>query len=43
MATSRPFAYNPSPNPPIDGTLQVGDIAVGVDPSLDYYGGVGGV
>lgn len=43
MATSRPFAYNPSPNPPIAGTLQVGDIAVGVDPSLDYYGGVGGV
>jgi hypothetical protein len=43
MSTSRPFAYNPSPNPPIDGTNQVGDIAIGVDPNLDYFGGAGGV
>lgn len=43
MSTSRPFAYNPSPNPTIPGTNQVGDIAIGVDPTLDYFGGVGGV
>jgi hypothetical protein len=43
MSTSRPFAYNPSPNPPIDGTNQIGDIAIGVDPNLDYFGGAGGV
>jgi hypothetical protein len=43
MSTSRPFAYNPSPNPTISGTTQVGDIAIGVDPTLDYFGGVGGV
>lgn len=43
MSTSRPFAYNPSPNPLIPGTNQVGDIAIGVDPNLDYFGGVGGV
>jgi hypothetical protein len=43
MSTSRPFAYNPSPNPPIDGTNQVGDIAIGVDPNLNYFGGAGGV
>jgi len=43
MSTSRPFAYNPSPNPQIDGTDQVGDIAIGIDPNLDYFGGVGGV
>lgn len=43
MSISRPFAYNPSPNPSISGTTQVGDIAIGVDPTLDYFGGVGGV
>ena len=43
MSTSRPFAYNPSPNPLISGTTQVGDIAIGVDPTLDYFGGAGGV
>ena len=43
MSTSRPFAYNPSPNPSISGTTQVGDIAIGVDPTLDYFGGAGGV
>lgn len=43
MSTSRPFAYNPSPNPLIFGTDQVGDVAIGVDPNLDYFGGVGGV
>ena len=29
MATARPFSYNPSPNPPISGTTQVGSLAVG--------------
>lgn len=43
MSTSRPFAYNPSPNPTISGTTQIGDIAIGVDPNLDYFGGAGGV
>jgi hypothetical protein len=43
MSTSRPFAYNPSPNPTISGTTQVGDIAIGVSPTLDYFGGAGGV
>jgi hypothetical protein len=31
MSTSRPFAYNPGP--PIDGTTQVGDLAVGTPTS----------
>ncbi len=43
MSTSRPFTYNPSPNPLISGTTQVGDIAIGVNPNLDYFGGAGGV
>ena len=43
MSTSRPFAYNPSPNPLISGTTQVGDIAIGVNPTLNYFGGAGGV
>ena len=43
MSISRPFAYNPSPNPLISGTTQVGDIAIGVNPTLDYFGGAGGV
>ena len=30
MATSRPFTYNPSPNPNINGTEQVGDLSVGI-------------
>jgi hypothetical protein len=30
MSASRPFAYNPSPNPSISGTTQTGDIAIGV-------------
>ena len=44
MATTRPFAYNPqfSPANIITGTLQVGDLAVGVD-SLDYSSNPGGV
>jgi hypothetical protein len=29
MATSRPFAYNPSPNPTISGTEQLGNLAIG--------------
>jgi hypothetical protein len=41
MATSRPFAYNPTQNP-ITGTNQVGDLAIGVDP-LDYSENPGGV
>jgi len=40
MPTTRPFAYNTGS--PISGTLQVGDLAIGVD-ALDYSGGVGGV
>jgi hypothetical protein len=30
---ARPFAYNPSPNPLIDGTIQVGSLAVGTPTS----------
>lgn len=40
MSTSRPFAYNTGST--ISGTIQLGDLAIGVDP-LDYSGGVGGV
>ena len=40
MPTTRPFAYNTGST--IVGTLQIGDLAIGVDP-LDYSGGVGGV
>jgi hypothetical protein len=31
MATHRPFCYNPSPNPPITNTEQVGSIAAGIN------------
>ena len=34
MATFRPFCYNPSPNPLIPGTEQVGDLAAGVNLSM---------
>jgi outer membrane biosynthesis protein TonB len=40
MPTTRPFAFNPGP--PIAGTEQVGDIAVGASPQ-NYSGGYGGV
>lgn len=40
MATARPFAYNTGTT--ISGTIQVGDLAIGVD-QIDYVGGVGGV
>lgn len=40
MSTARPFAYNTGST--ISGTIQLGDLAIGVDP-LDYPGGVGGV
>jgi hypothetical protein len=40
LSTSRPFAYNTGST--ISGTIQLGDLAIGVDP-LDYSGGVGGV
>ncbi len=40
MSTSRPFAYNTGST--ISGTIQLGDLAIGVD-QLDYTGGVGGV
>jgi hypothetical protein len=44
MSVSRPFAYNPiPPNSFISGTDQVGDIAIGVDPTLGYTSNVGGV
>ena len=40
MSESRPFAYNTGST--ISGTIQLGDLAIGVDP-LDYTGGIGGV
>jgi len=40
MSTSRPFAYNTGST--ISGTIQLGDLAIGVGP-LDYTGGIGGV
>lgn len=40
MPTARPFAYNTGST--IEGTLQIGSLAIGVD-SIDYAGGVGGV
>jgi hypothetical protein len=40
LSTSRPFAYNIGST--ISGTIQLGDLAIGVDP-LDYPSGVGGV
>jgi hypothetical protein len=42
MSVSRPFAYNPSPNPPISGTEQVGSLAVG-DINWNYEQNYGGV
>ena len=42
MSVSRPFAYNPTPNPTISGTTQVGDIAVG-DVNWNYQQNYGGV
>lgn len=42
MSVSRPFAYNPSPNPPISGTLQVGSLAVG-NTNWNYEQNYGGV
>jgi hypothetical protein len=40
MPTARPFAYNTGS--PIPGTLQIGDLAIGVDP-LEYSTNPGGV
>lgn len=42
MSISRPFAYNPPPNPPIAGTTQIGDLSLGdVNwPNNQNYGGV---
>lgn len=40
MATARPFAYNTGST--ISGTIQVGNLAIGVDP-IDYVSGIGGV
>lgn len=40
MATTRPFAYNLGS--PISGTIQVGDLAIGVSP-LDYGTNPGGI
>ena len=40
MPTARPFAFNPGA--PIDGTEQIGQIAVGITPQ-NYSGGYGGV
>jgi len=41
MATTRPFAYNTGTT--ISGTLQYGNIVVGVDANIDYAGGGGNV
>lgn len=41
MPTTRPFAYNSGTT--ISGTDQVGDIAIGVSPSLNYSQNAGGV
>ena len=40
MSTTRPYAYNTGST--IDGTIQVGNIAIGVD-AIDYSGNPGGV
>jgi hypothetical protein len=42
--STRAFCYNPSPNPPIPGTEQIGDIAaaisqVTINPSLEWWNG----
>ena len=42
MSLSRPFAYNPTPNPTISGTTQVGDLAIG-DFIWNYQQNYGGV
>ena len=44
MGTYRPFCYNPSPNPLIPGTEQVGSIAAAINisaitPSLEWWNG----
>ena len=44
MATFRTFCYNPSPNPSISGTEQVGDIAAAIDdvtitPGKEWWNG----
>ena len=33
MSTTKSFAFNPTPNPLIDGTQQVGDLAIGIPTS----------
>ena len=40
MARSRPFAFNTGNT--INGTIQIGDIAIGID-SMDYSSNIGGV
>jgi hypothetical protein len=42
MSASRPFAYNPPPNPLISGTTQVGTLAVG-NINVEYSANYGGV
>ena len=42
MATTRPFAYNPTPSTPISGTSNVGSICIGVD-AKDYGANPGGL
>ena len=42
MATVRPFAYNPPPNPLISGTTQVGSLAIGYI-GVEYSANYGGV
>ena len=41
MPTTRPFAYNTGTT--ISGTVQYGNIVVGVDPNINYAGGGGNV
>ena len=42
MATTRPFSYNPPPSTPIEGTMNVGTICIGVS-DLDYATSPGGL
>ena len=43
MPTTRPSAYNPQENPPIAGTYQYIDFAIGYQTDQQYYGNYGGV
>jgi len=42
MATTRPFSYNPPPSTPIEGTINIGTLCIGVSP-LEYSANTGGL